>query len=81
MKLGFEERSVAELREHRKIRQNSIFDAEYASQVHFVIKSWFLNDLLKEDLRFIYDCVIVSLSLAPYTRKRERRASRKEIVF
>jgi hypothetical protein len=30
MKLGSEERSLAELSEHRKIRLNSRFDVEYA---------------------------------------------------
>jgi len=39
MKLGNEERSVVELREHRKFRLNSIFDVEHAFCICFVIKS------------------------------------------
>lgn len=54
MKLETEYRSVAELREERKLRLNSIFDVESASKKNLVIKSglfYYLYTILLNSLR------------------------------
>ncbi|OUS71311.1 hypothetical protein B1748_26615 [Paenibacillus sp. MY03] len=47
MKLETEERSVAELREHRKFRLSSSFDVEYTPWYASLWKADFLNILVR----------------------------------